>query len=442
MREEVLFLTGKLAESSLHKVLAEMSERRFDYKVAQIGITVAALMTTKLIKRRLTEIGTANKIVLPGRCDVNLNELSEHYSVEVIRGPDELKDLPRFFSHETQASPMQHDIMIFAEITDAPLKTVDEIVDIATTFVNSGADVIDLGCLPDTPFPHLEASIQSLRGRGYRISIDSVNPSELVRADRAGVEFLLSLSESTLWVAEEVAAIPVIIPDSPGDIDSLVRCMVVLDQQKREYIADPILNPIPFGFMESLMRYQQLRKSRPDIALMMGVANLTELIDADTAGVNALLIGIAAELNIQHVLTAQVSRHACNAIKEIGVARSLMCTAVAEGNLPRGYSVNLMAVHEKMPFISDAEEVTALASCITDPNYRVQVTEAGIHVFNRDGIAKGTDPFYFWPQLAMKDDSSHAFYMGVELARAQIAWQLGKRYVQDRELDWGVARRD
>ena len=27
----------------------------------------------------------------------------------------------------------------------------------------------------------------------------------------------------------------------------------------------------------------------------------------------------------------------------------------------------------------------------------------------------------------------------MELARAQIAWQLGKRYVQDEELDWGVA---
>ncbi len=29
--------------------------------------------------------------------------------------------------------------------------------------------------------------------------------------------------------------------------------------------------------------------------------------------------------------------------------------------------------------------------------------------------------------------------MGVELARAQIAWQLGKRYAQDEELRWGAA---
>jgi hypothetical protein len=41
--------------------------------------------------------------------------------------------------------------------------------------------------------------------------------------------------------------------------------------------------------------------------------------------------------------------------------------------------------------------------------------------------------------LGLEQDASHAFYMGVELARAQLAWQLGKRYVQDQELAWGAA---
>ena len=31
------------------------------------------------------------------------------------------------------------------------------------------------------------------------------------------------------------------------------------------------------------------------------------------------------------------------------------------------------------------------------------------------------------------------FYLGVELAKAQIAWQLGKNYDQDNELEWGIA---
>jgi hypothetical protein len=37
----------------------------------------------------------------------------------------------------------------------------------------------------------------------------------------------------------------------------------------------------------------------------------------------------------------------------------------------------------------------------------------------------------------VETDGGHAFYLGVELARAHIAWQLGKRYNQDEPLQWG-----
>jgi hypothetical protein len=66
------------------------------------------------------------------------------------------------------------------------------------------------------------------------------------------------------------------------------------------------------------------------------------------------------------------------------------------------------------------------------------VSQEGVHVFNRDGHQLDVDPFSFYPKLAVEQDASHAFYLGVELGRAQIAWQLGKRYVQDEELSWGI----
>ncbi|MFZ3249117.1 MAG: dihydropteroate synthase, partial [Pseudolabrys sp.] len=31
------------------------------------------------------------------------------------------------------------------------------------------------------------------------------------------------------------------------------------------------------------------------------------------------------------------------------------------------------------------------------------------------------------------------FYLGAELSKAEIAWRLGKRYIQDEPLDWGCA---
>ena len=51
--QRVLFVTGKLAEPSLRRVLAEMSPP-FHYDVAVLKITVAALMTTSWIARSLT----------------------------------------------------------------------------------------------------------------------------------------------------------------------------------------------------------------------------------------------------------------------------------------------------------------------------------------------------------------------------------------------------
>ncbi|MCF8186431.1 MAG: dihydropteroate synthase, partial [Sulfuritalea sp.] len=68
----------------------------------------------------------------------------------------------------------------------------------------------------------------------------------------------------------------------------------------------------------------------------------------------------------------------------------------------------------------------------------IQVSENGLHIYNRDGQYQSTDPFELYSKLNVDDDASHAFYLGVELARAQIAWQLKKRYIQDQALDWGV----
>ena len=116
-----------------------------------------------------------------------------------------------------------------------------------------------------------------------------------------------------------------------------------------------------------------------------------------------------------------------------------MHAAVAHHMLPKGLSDELMTVHAKRPFPDAPEEIAAVAREVRDPNFRVQVSREGVHVYNRDGLRLARDPFALWPQLRLENDAGHAFYMGVETARAQIAWQLGKRYVQDQPLDWGCA---
>lgn len=441
-KDNLLFVTGKLAEKSLHRVLKDVQREhptQFKYRIEQIGVSVAALMTPEMIARRLKNTGDANKMILPGLCQGDLSLLHRQYGIPAERGPEDLKDLPQYFGHAGKAVDLSHyDVDIFAEIVDAPDLAPDAILAKAKLFKKQGANVIDLGCLPNKPFDHLVETIQLLKQNGLKVSVDSMQTDELLLAGKSGADYLLSLTEKTLWVADEVPATPVLIPTKPGNMASLYRAIEHCLKHGKAFIADPILDPIHFGFTDAIVRYQKLRKKYPEIPMMMGVGNLTELTDADTTGINAMLFGIISELNINAVLATSVSPHAVNAIAEADYARRIMYRAKADNRLPRGYSNALLSVHDRKPFPYQSDEVKEMAAQIKDPSFRIMVSETGVHVFNRDGHQLDIDPFSFYPKLNVADDASHAFYLGVELSRAQIAWQLKKRYVQDEPLNWGV----
>jgi dihydropteroate synthase-like protein len=438
--EHIVFLTGRLAQQQLERVLANMQPAPFTWEVREIGLQVAALMTADLIRRRVPQPVQAQRIVVPGRCRGDLDALSAHYGVPVQRGPEELKDLPRFFDRAAQPVDLsEREVAIFAEIVDAPKLTVEAIVERAQALRRDGADVIDLGCLPETPFDHLEDSVRALKAGGFAVSVDSMDTQELLRGGRAGADYLLSLTQDTLWIADEVAATPVLVPQRGGDEVSLHGAIDAMLARGRAFLADSILDPIPFGFTASIVRYHRLRERFADAPILMGVGNLTELTEADTSGINALLFGIAAELQVAAVLTTQVSPHARRAVREADWARRIMHAAAQQRTLPKGLSDALMTVHAKHPFPDTPDEIAATAALVRDPNFRVQVSAAGLHVYNRDGLRVGQGAFELWPQLGLEHDAAHAFYIGVELANAEMAWRLGKRYVQDQPLDWGCA---
>jgi len=439
--EHILFLTGRLALPGLQRVLAGIEAAPFTWEAREIGLQVAALMTADMVRRRLTLAEPRpDRIIVPGRCRGDVEALGAHFGVPVQRGPEELKDLPRFFQRAAQPVDLSHySVAIFAEIVDAPRLAVPAIVARAHALVADGANVIDLGCLPATPFPHLEEAVRALKAEGLAVSVDSQDTTELLRGGRAGADFLLSLTLDTLWLADEVASTPVLIPREPADEDSLHTAIEAMQSKGRSFLADSILDPLPFGLTGSIVRYHRLRQRFPQAPIMMGIGNVTELTEADTSGINAVLLGIAAELGVAAVLTTQVSAHAHRAVREADVARRLMHAAVQQQTLPKGITDALMTVHAKHPYPDTAQEIESMAAQVRDPSFRIQVSAAGVHVYNRDGHALVQDVFTLWPQLGLEDDAGHAFYMGVELANAQTAWRLGKRYVQDQPLDWGCA---
>lgn len=443
--ERIVLLTGHYARPRVETVMAEIAGKRadgttFEWDIVDVGVKVAALMTEDIIRRRVTIPDGATQIIVPGRCRADLDALAHHFGVAVVRGPDELVDLPQFFGRGQKKPDLsEHRLTIFAEIVDAAEMDVAGVVAKARVLAAAGADVIDLGCLPDTPFPHLADTVRALKAEGFRVSVDSASVEELKTGALAGADFLLSLNEDTLDLAREVASVPVLVPARPHDLDSLYRAVERMEAWGLPYLADPILDPIHFGFTRSVTRYQAFRDRFPEAPMLMGTGNLTELTEADTTGITATLLGICSELDIGAVLVVQVSPHTRRTIEEHDLARRIMYAAKRDGGLPKGYSGALSGLHDRRPYANTPAGIAEAAAQVKDKNYRIEVAEDGVHIYNRDVHAVGRDALEFFPQLGVETDGGHAFYLGTELMKAELAHALGKRYAQDEPLDFGVA---
>lgn len=439
-REKLLFITGRLAEDRVRSTVNALGLPEGSWSIANVGIKVAALLTEAILRNRLKPPIDATRVILPGRVRMDLASLQSHYGVPFERGPDEIVDLPRYLGHGGKPPDFsKHDLRIFAEIVEAPQLTVEGLLAKAKSHVAKGADVVDIGCQPDVDFPHLEAAVRALKGDGIKVSVDSGNVDELRRAAQSGADYVLSLDETSLDAIAGTACVPILVPKPHGDLASLIRAIDAAEAKGLSHIADPVLDPIHFGFMTSLERYAELRRQRPNVEILMGTGNLTELTDADSQGVTAILAGICSELRIQNVLIVQVSPHTRRTIEEHDAARRLMFRAREDASLPKSYGGGLLSLHELLPFPQTPEQIAEAAVAVRDDNFRIEVAEDGVHIYNRQGHHTATDPFDLYPKLDVTGDGAHAFYLGYELAKAEMALQLGKRYAQDNPIDWGVA---
>jgi dihydropteroate synthase len=434
----VLFVTGKLAEPALRRVLDTMAPP-FHHDVAVLKITVAALMTTPWIARSLSVPDGTDLVMIPGLCEGDTATMTEAFGVRVEKGPKDLRDIPRYFGRSAETREYgAWDIEIVAEINNAPRLTREAIRSEAERYRRSGADIIDIGCTPGLEFPSLGAVVRELVDAGMRVSVDSLDAGEIRAAVEAGAELVLSVNGSNVAVAETLAnhARFVVIPDMGGGLDSLEPTIARLQAWKVPFLIDPILEPIGMGFMASLERYADARRRWPNAEMLMGIGNLTELTAADSTGVNAVLIAVCQELGIRTVLTTEVIPWARGAVREIDVARQLMHYAVTRHTVPKGVDERLVTVKDPVVLAYSEEELRALQSQITDPNFRIFADADAITVFNNERFVRGTSIQAIFEQLDV-DDPAHAFYLGKELAKASLAVTLGKTYRQEGALAWG-----
>ncbi len=441
-RPRLLFVTGRLAEPLVRRVVEELSRTsEFDADVRVLGISVAALMHVDWVRRKLTIDERYDRVILPGWCQGDLESLTAHFGVPFALGPKDIRDLPLTFGHTEQPVDLsQSDIEILAEINHAPRLSDAAILRMAQHYAESGADVIDLGTIPGESWARVSDVTRLLVGEGFRVSIDSFDQAEVEAAVSAGAELVLSCNGSNIDWAKHLDAELVVIPDDPRDLSTLQASIDVLQAAGCRFRVDPIIEPIGFGFAASLSRYFETRRRWPEIPVMMGIGNLTELTEVDTTGVNMLLAGICQELQITSVLTTEVINWARSAVAEFNLARRLVHHAVTTQTLPKHVDSSLVMLRDSRLHEYGEDALQSIADNLRDPNYRIFVERGEVHVMNRDGYWRGKDAFD-WFDRFMADspplDASHAFYLGYELSKAVTALTLGKQYNQDQALHWG-----
>lgn len=447
MTDHLHFVTGRLAEGALHRMVARVAQQEgFDYTIDVLPITVAALMTPDWIARKISAAEGATRVIVPGYCYGDLAPIEAVAKVPVDRGPRDLRRLPQFFGQgEPPSDYGRYDIEIIAEINHCPRLTLEEIVTRAQQLIADGADYVDIGCDPGGAWGGVADAVRAVKDLGVRVSIDSLNSVETATAVAAGAELVLSVNSSNRDAAPDWGVEVVVIPDDPKSLAGLDETIDQLAQAKVPLRIDPILEPIGFGFAESLFRYQQVRERYLDAEMMMGIGNLTEMTEVDSAGVNVLLLALCQELEIRSVLTTEVIPWAQTSVKECDLARRLVHHAVNEGVPPKHLDAGLIALRDASVEEPTTTDLAELASSIRDHNYRLFVASGELHLIGPGLHLQNRDPFVIAQQLFVAAeegqtkplDASHAFYLGHELSKARTALTLGKQYEQDEPLDWG-----
>jgi dihydropteroate synthase len=251
----------------------------------------------------------------------------------------------------------------------------------------------------------------------------------------------LSVNRTNRDAARDWGCEVVVIPDEFATLGGLDETIEMLSSAAVPFRIDPVLEPIGLGFAASLGRYLEVRRRYPAAPMMMGIGNLTELTDVDSAGVNVLLLGFCQELGIRSVLTTQVINWARSSVRECDLARRLVHYAVRQRVPPKHIEPRLVTLRDPKLHEFGESYFEQLAAQLKDHNYRLFAEGGRIHLVCAGLHLEDADPFQLFDRLMATQpknvDTSHAFYLGYEMAKALTALTLGKDYRQDESLDWG-----
>lgn len=510
----LLLVTGTLAKDI---VIEQSRFCKIPTKVVVLDLPVASLMKPAFILKGIKDKITPDIdcIMVPGLIQGNISIIEKETGIKTVRGPKSAYDISYIVNNfgienlskeipacvlfknklkekllkdleeiEKDGNLLQiegnykignlrygisYPTRIIAEIVDAPLLSNEHIEMITKKYIQSGADVIDIGMISnEDSSDEIKRILEVIRKVTNKpLSIDSMNENEINQAIELGIDMVISLDESLLYKVKNKDNVHyVLIPANlenryfPKDPYERVEFLIKLYNEAKQMgfknlILDPILDP-PFAqsMLKSIVSYYILRENLKNVPILFGTGNITEMIDADSVGINAFLAAIASELSASFILTTEVSDKCRNVVKELSIASKLMYFAKIKKTYPKDLGIDLLIYKEKKlqdePAEDDNDAIVYRCNepleFMNDPKgwFKVYVDrnnkEIVVHhkpkynSLKSDIVIRGKSVEGIYRKitnLGLVSKLDHAAYIGSEVQKAYHALKLNRTYIQD-----------
>ncbi|MFX1240207.1 MAG: dihydropteroate synthase-like protein [Promethearchaeota archaeon] len=523
---KLLIITGQQSYNTIENIVKSIKQPKID--IIKAPISISAFLTKDITSNILKQLNISdyNLVLLPGFVQWDSSILEDKFKIDIRKGPEFASDLPIIIknlknlqlsntipanrlleisgenkyseivkehlmhaknhlgSHTFYINEKKSNIIIgrnlpppvIAEIVNCTEKSDEDILKKASHYINSGADIIDIGCVANKPNSKRIKEIINLIRSKHKIllSIDSMTLEEINAAVEEDIDLILSLDlgnyKNLLNLPKNIPI--VILPTNikeayfPKDPETRIQNLFNLTKELygegfKKLIADPLLEtPINPGICNSLETYFLYKKKitenkykKYELPLFFGISNVVELMDIDSVGINGLLASIAIELDMGILFTVEHSAKLTGGVRELKESVKLNYLAKYKKTPPINQGIQVFKAKaktdQKMPFI-DEENAIFINKLI--PEY-VLDNKGYFRIYINHYTRKIYVLFYSMDEklittiigenaeaLSKKiiksdltDNIYHLNYLGRELKKAEICLSLGKPYIQDEE---------
>jgi dihydropteroate synthase-like protein len=507
----IALVTARRARGQVEEAARKIRESTgWEVDVVEAPVEIAALIPRDVLRRILAGLRGYDLVIVPGGLEYDVKELGEELGVPVARGPRDAqallvlaelgeeglarlreagelspsllleKWLRELAEHHRRSPgldlcglrvPIRPPPVIVAAEAYAPQGAgLESLVSKAEALAAHGADVLVLGPPMDWSREQVvEAARRVRESTGLPVALDTPDAAAAAEAIRRGHACMyMSVGLWNQSVLEELprGAVVVVVPvgegySLPGSPLERVEALRGLVEEARrrglEPVADPVLDPPGQGSLGlSVTSYYLASREIEDTPFMAGLANIYELLDADSHGQVAVLTQLLAEAGTSIMLVTEASHKTRMAVAEAKIAATMTSLSLLKRRQPKDLGIDLLYAKEKRPRSQgrraprrprlrlDATTLSAWQGFRQDRHgsHLIELGPGGRirdYYIGRKGTilvegVRGEDLYRAAAYLRLASEPSHYSYLGYELCKAEYAALMRRSYVQEEPL--------